>query len=194
MKTTMLIILALFFIAGCGHVAGNYPTTASAQVTTELPLSWVWKEKEQPALWERAGHSKVFFAQWDDLRITLTKAEYVADKGNILAQREAKEISELVKQNLAMARVALFYISDEPLTLRRSELEITFDNGDVVKDQGVLFWEEEKAFAKKHNSRTETLHINNKWRKAGEALHLCILVPNKYLNTKIQSINFTTLQ
>jgi len=193
MKTVLSIVLVMFLTIciGCGNVPANYGGVryASAKQTV-LPDQWKWHDQQQPVLWEMPGHSKAFFAQWDDLKIALAKAEYVADKGSPVAARDAVELKALVRQNLCIARVALFYISDTPMPLKRGDVEITFDNGDVIKDQGVLFWEKEAASSDKHNSRNGTININNRWRKPKEPLLLRILVPEQYLGTRISSISF----
>ncbi|RJQ34608.1 hypothetical protein C4566_01915 [Candidatus Parcubacteria bacterium] len=154
----------------------------------ELPLSWEWKDQPQAVLWELPSHSKIFFAQWDDLKIALARADQAADRGSAVAARDVSEIKPLVQQKLCMARVALFYISATPLPLKMGDVEVTFENGDVVKDQGILFWEQEKAGSDKYNSRNGSINLSRRWRKSGEPLLLRILLPDKYLGQKIKSV------
>ncbi len=190
----LLTILLLVFATGC-DVAGNYPINTHASVrAAELPNSWESRGRDCPLLWEKTGHSKMFFVQWDDPKIALKGTEAAARKGSMVAQKNAKELELLVKKNLILIRVALFYVSKEEILLRKAELEISFADGTVINDQGVLFWEKERNDAKKYDSRFETLHINRKWRKAREPLLLRILIPRQYLGREILSIDFVDLK
>lgn len=190
MKKYYFIIILSIVMSGCASVAGNYPTPTTSNSVSSLPRSWQWRDEQQPVLWQLEGHSKAFFAQWDDLKIALAKAEYAADKGSTVAASDARELSDLVNKKLTIARVALFYISATAMPLKQGDVTITFENGDVVNDHGILYWDKETARSDHHSSQYGSITISNRLRKAKEPLLLRILVPEKYLGQKIISIAF----
>lgn len=177
MKLLALTLLPL--LVSCAHVDANYPPKVTA---APLPVKW----SNSSAVLDGDGY-RGFFTRWDDMERALAWAEHVASLGGRTAERDARNLREVVKQGLSGLRISVFFTHNE-LVARSGDFQVTFSDGSTASDSWSTFWEQNRASEKQHDSKSGPLRVSRRFAPRGQPVEVLLMIPQEHFGKTVTSI------
>ena len=187
-----LCLIGLVILTGCAHVAGNYPDERASKWT--LPDEFKSPQgKETQLAWVVPGKVHGFVNFWRDCSVRADFFRKIAAQSNLEVHREgARKFDALSEAGIAEITMFAFFAKNVEVPIRKGDFEVTFDDGTVVRDVGVL--------------RSEPRDVNKPYRSTREGptklssepmgdpekpLGMAIFVPAEHLDKQVVSVRFT---
>lgn len=191
-SASTLILIGLLLLAGCAHVAGNYPDERASKAS--LPDEFKSPQGTETRLvWDVPGKVHGFMNFWRDCSVRADFFRKIAAQSNLEVHREgARKFDALSEAGIAEITIFAFFGKNVEVPIRKGDFEITFDDGTVVSDVGVL--------------RSEPRDVNKPYRSTREGptklssepmgdpekpLGMAIFVPAEHLDKQVVSVRFT---
>lgn len=184
------VILILGCLAGCGHIAGNYPTQTA-------PKSLLPEEFKTPygsdtdLVWSEPGRVHGFLSLWRD---TSERAEtfkkLAADSGLEVHREGARMYADLSEAGIAEAALWVFFGRDVEVRCSQGDFEVQFSDGTTVRDQGILYVEPRDVEKPYRYTRDSGLILSAEPVGKGEPLRVLLFLPAEHLDKKITKVTY----
>lgn len=188
-----LSLLVLFLaLTGCAHVAGNYPD--SKKPKSALPDEFTSPQgKETDLAWVVPGKVHGFVNFWRDCSVRADFFRKIAAQSNLEVHREgARQFEALSEAGIAEITLFVFFARDVEVSIKKGDFEVTFDDGTVVRDVGVLR-SEPRDVEKPYRSTREgpTKLSSEPVGDPKQPLGMAIFVPAEHLDKQVTGVRYT---
>lgn len=189
---TIILLTTILAMAGCAHVAGNYPDKRASK--SALPDEFKSPQGQETRLaWVVPGKVHGFMNFWRDCSVRADFFREMAAQSNLEVHREgARQFDALSEAGIAEITMFVFFGKNVEVPIRKGDFEITFADGTVVPDEGVLR-AEPRDVNKPYRSTREgpTTLSNEPVGDPEKTLGIAIFVPAEHLDKQVASVRFT---
>jgi hypothetical protein len=192
LRESILLLLFLMTLAGCAPVAGNYPDQRASK--SSLPDEFKSPQGTETQLaWVVPGRVHGFVNFWRDTSVRADFFRKIAAQSNLEVHREgARQFDALSEAGIAEITMFAFFGKNVELAVKKGDFEVTFDDGTVVRDVGVLRSEPRDTKKPYRSTRAGPTKLSSEPVGDPEKpLGMAIFVPAEYLDKKVASVRFT---
>lgn len=186
-----LCLIGLVILTGCAHVAGNYPDERASK--TSLPEEFKSPQGEETRLaWVVPGKVHGFANYWRDTSVRADFFREIAAQSNLDVHREgARQFAALSDKGIAELTMFAFFGKNVEVPIRKGDFEVTFDDGTVVRDVGVLRAEPRDQVKPYRSTREGPTRLSSEpVGDPGKPLGMAIFLPAEHLDKQVASVRF----
>jgi len=183
-------IFLLGLLAGCGHVAANYPVPKMPK--PDLPTEFTTPYGGKTHLvWNEPERVHGFLSKWRD---TSERAkifwDLAATSGLPVHKEAAKMYEALSAEGIAEASIWAFIAKGVEFPCRTGDLEVEFDDGTKIRDKGILYVEIRDHHSPYRYSKESRIKLSRDIVSKGEPLRMIIFLPKKHLGQRITGMTY----
>lgn len=184
----ILPLFLLSLLAGCGHVAGNYPAQTA-------PKSLLPDEYKSPSgrktslVWVDPGRVHGFLSVWRDTEErAATFRKLYSDSGLEVHKEGAEMFAGLSEQGLAEAHMWVFFEKGIEIPVSKGDFEVQFSDGTTTRDLGIMRFEPRDQAKPYRFTRDGGVMLSDVPVGRGEPLRVLLFLPSDKLDQKIASV------
>lgn len=183
-----LSLISLIAVAGCGHVAGNYPVQARKQPS--LPAEFKSPMGHDTTLiWVEESRIHGFLSFWRDTKEHADTFRRIAAQSGLEVHRQAiKMYDKLSADGIAEMTCFVFFARDVSVTCTTGDFEITFGDGTVVRDVGILRYEPRDVNKPYRYTKDGAVELSSEPVGDKEPLPVIIFVPAEHLGKTVEAV------
>ena len=185
--TGLCCLLVLVGLAGCGHVAANYPVSKAPKVK-ELPETYQNQSGERPLIWQEANAVHGFLDRHEPAQAMAERMRRYADMGNAIAAKDAQYFAPMAREGLALAKVRVFVAPGVEHLIEEGDFLFTFDDGSTVTDSGAFLYGLAGTATPPASSRGRAIRLSGADDPDMDGRSLYIFLPKDSLSRRIVSI------
>ena len=183
-------ILLVFVLAGCGHIAANYPVH-------KTPKSLLPEKFKTPyggetnLVWLEPDRVHGFLSLWRDTSERAKTFKKLAADSGLEAHREgARMYEKLSEEGIAEAALWVFFAKEVDFRCSKGDFEVQFADGTAVRDQGVLYVEPRDVEKPYRFTRDGGLILSAEPVGKDEPLRVLLFLSAENLDKKIAKVTY----
>lgn len=188
-RIPVIIILLSLSLAGCGHVSGNYPVR---EVKPLLPEKFKSPRGQETVLtWVEEGRIHGFLGLWRDTSERAEAFRKLAARSGLDVHKEGAEMFDaLSEEGIAEMTLFVFFVRGVSVTCNTGDFQITFTDGTVVQDVGILRYEPRDTAKPYRYTRDGAVKLNSEPVGKDEPLPVVVFVAADHLGKSVESIKY----